>query len=68
MSLFDFLLLTVSVLLGLVASLFIGSSIYYADEEGDQERVQELFTMSKVGFVIAVSSIFAIRVVVHLIT
>lgn len=68
MTLFDFMLLTVSLLLGLVAALFIGTSIYYADAEGDTDRVDELFTMSKVGFVLMVSGILAIRLIVHLVT
>jgi len=68
MILFNVGLVTVSLLLGLVAALFIGASVYQADMDDDDERVQELLSLAKVGFVITISVMAALHLIANLIT
>jgi len=60
MILFNYFIVTVSILLGLLAALFIGASVYLAD--GEDEETQELFVTAKVGFLIVTS----VMVVLHI--
>lgn len=68
MILFNLFLVVTTFLLGLVAALFIGASVYQADVEDDEERVQELLFLAKLGFVIVMSVMMVLHVVGNLIT
>lgn len=66
MILFNYFILTVSVLLGLVAALLIGASVYLAD--GEEEETEELFVTAKVGFLIVTSVMVVLHTVYHFLT